>query len=103
MESVLDKLEILVKEKKKLANELYETDLIKKISNADYDIFLSMIKTMKDEENNQRILDWKSGYTYACLDFAEVLGYERSETMPNHDEMEEIDDMSFKFINGKLD
>jgi hypothetical protein len=102
MESVLDKLEILVKDKKKLANELYETDLIKKISNADYDSFLSMIKMMKDDEKNQRRLDWKSGYLYACLDVAEFLGNERSEAMPTEYEMQEIDEMSFQFINNTL-
>ena len=101
-QSILDKLEALVKEKKKLANSLYQTELIKKISNADYDSFLSMIKMMKEQEDNQRRLDWKNGYLYACLDFAEVLGNERSESMPNEDEMEEIDELSYDFINNKL-
>ena len=101
-ESVLVKLEALVKEKKKFANSMYETELIKKISNSDYDSFLSMIESMKDEEKNVSRLDWKNGYIDALLDLAEYLGNERSESMPNKDEMNEIDELSFEYVNSKF-
>jgi hypothetical protein len=102
MQSVLEKLELIVKERKNLSNKLYSSLLIKKISNSDFDFFLTMINMLKEEENNQRRLDWKSGYIYALMDCSETFGNPRNESIPNEEEMQEIDEISAKFIKNNL-
>jgi hypothetical protein len=100
--STLERLEYLIKEKKKLANDLYNNELAKKLSKSSFDISLSMIRTMKEEEQQQRRIDFENGYVKAVSDLAKLFNIDKDEFELYDYEFQKIKESSLDYINNKL-
>ena len=99
--STLNALEKLVKEQKQKSISSVQTNLLKFVTKANYDVVLQMIEELKEAEKENARLIWKQGYISSCFEVQEFFGTDKNPNLGQSD-LADIDRDSFEFIKTKF-